>query len=157
MDIYYQNTGGLRTKTVVFKNNIVVSNFDIVCITETWLKNVINNNELFDERYIVYRNDRNHTLNKKDGGGVLIGVNTDTIPKSNVINFDNECLAEQIWISVPVINSAIHICCVYLPPVCDIEIFESHLRSIENVNLRYPEDDIVVVGDYNCRLFNDYV
>lgn len=51
-------------------------NYDIIILCETWLNSSILSSELFDDRFVVYRRDR-ETSNfriKKEGGGVLIAV-----------------------------------------------------------------------------------
>lgn len=58
LSIYYQNTRGLRTKTEELYNNILLSSYDIIVFTETWLNSNICNSELIDSRYILYRRDR---------------------------------------------------------------------------------------------------
>ena len=73
--IYYQNVRGLRTKTRDCYLNILRNNYDIICFTETWLLESINSNEIVDERYIVFRNDRySESTTSKLGGGVLIAI-----------------------------------------------------------------------------------
>ncbi|CAF4761859.1 unnamed protein product [Pieris macdunnoughi] len=50
LNIFYQNVRGLRTKTSTFYRNVCVNNYDIICITETWLLEGISDSELFDNR-----------------------------------------------------------------------------------------------------------
>ncbi|CAH1968771.1 unnamed protein product [Acanthoscelides obtectus] len=52
--IYYQNTGGLRSKTTGFFNNVRASGYDIICLTETWLKDGVCSSELFGADYTVF-------------------------------------------------------------------------------------------------------
>ncbi|CAF4761876.1 unnamed protein product [Pieris macdunnoughi] len=75
LNIFYQNVRGLRTKTSTFYRNVCVNNYDIICITETWLLEGISDSELFDNRYLVWRRDRNYAATEQSkGGGVLIAV-----------------------------------------------------------------------------------
>ncbi|CAH2106260.1 unnamed protein product [Euphydryas editha] len=75
LSIYYQNVRGLRTKCAAFQLNLLSNNYDIVVITETWLCDGIFDREIADDRYVVFRQDRNLTLaNKKTGGGVMMLV-----------------------------------------------------------------------------------
>ncbi|CAH1989210.1 unnamed protein product [Acanthoscelides obtectus] len=55
--IYYQNTRGLRSKTTEFFNNVRASDYDIICLTETWLKDGVCSSELFGADYTVFRRD----------------------------------------------------------------------------------------------------
>jgi len=66
-------------------------NPDIICITETWLKNYFFDNELQPPNYNIYRNDR-----KERGGGVLLAVNNNI--SSNLILSPNDI--EMLSISV---------------------------------------------------------
>lgn len=55
---YYQNVRGLRTKTTVFKNNMMQWSYDIIGLTETFLTSSVTNGELFPPGYVVFRDDR---------------------------------------------------------------------------------------------------
>ena len=45
--VYYQNSRGLRTKTMDFFHNVISSDFDIIGITESWLNASIASAEPF--------------------------------------------------------------------------------------------------------------
>jgi hypothetical protein len=75
INLYYQNCRGLRSKTNDFKLNVACNFYDIICISETWLMDSVFDGQLFDDRYIVFRRDRDLDFHQKlDGGGVLIAV-----------------------------------------------------------------------------------
>lgn len=75
LKFYYQNVRGLRTKMGTFFRNLCLGSYDVICLTETWLIDRICNHELFDDRYLVWRRDRNYDKTKqKMGGGVLIAI-----------------------------------------------------------------------------------
>ena len=69
LSIYYQNVRGLRTKSHEFLSGILNCNYDIVCITETWLNDGFYNNEFFDGRYQVFRCDRDSDTSGFERGG----------------------------------------------------------------------------------------
>lgn len=78
----YQNTRGLRTKIAPgLKSRISCTEFKIVALTETWLNDKINSNEIFDgDLYTVHRSDRTANSNGVDndnflGGGSLMAIN----------------------------------------------------------------------------------
>ena len=74
--IYYQNTRGLRTKTLDIYNYSTQINYSIIAFTETGLNDSFSDNELFSNNYSVYRSDRNYIgTNCRRGGGVLLAVN----------------------------------------------------------------------------------
>lgn len=58
ISIFHQNTRGLKTKTKEFYINLLSEDYDLVSITESWLSPDIGTNELFDPRYVVFRQDR---------------------------------------------------------------------------------------------------
>jgi exonuclease III len=73
LGIYYQNVRGLRTKQLEFYDNVCSSNFDIICLSETWLNDLCYDHNLFPSRYTVYWSDR-LSINKGHGGGVLTTI-----------------------------------------------------------------------------------
>ena len=52
-----------------FQSVVYTKNFDIICVTETWLNNTVFNNEILPTSYTIYRKDR---VNR--GGGVLVAI-----------------------------------------------------------------------------------
>lgn len=75
LSIYYQNCRGLRTKLNTLYMNILGNSYDIIVLAETWLIPTINDCEFIDQRYIVFRGDRDRNAIKRlDGGGVLVAV-----------------------------------------------------------------------------------
>lgn len=111
--LFYQNVRGLRSKTDRFYVNALNCDYDIVCLTETWLNSSVLDGELFNDDYFVYRRDRSSSSSlKNDGGGSLISV------KASLVSERRNCWesdAEDIWVSVQCpssLTSPIHICCV---------------------------------------------
>lgn len=81
--IFYQNVRSLRTRTKTIFLNTLIQDYDIICHSETWLSNDINDGELFNTKYQVVRQDRYPRITGKNrGGGVLIAL------KSNFL-FEN--------------------------------------------------------------------
>ena len=61
--------------------HLQVGSFDIIEITETWLK-AIASSALFNDRYDVFRMDRNSSNSQKTrGGGVLIAAKPCIVPQ----------------------------------------------------------------------------
>mgnify|MGYP005982092317 CR=1 FL=1 len=74
--MYYQNVRGLKTKLNDFYCAVLSEEYPIIVLTETWLSDDIISTSVFDDRYIVFRTDRNAINSvKSHGGGVLIAVN----------------------------------------------------------------------------------
>lgn len=73
LSVFYQNVRGLRTKADDFMPNLATTKYDVVCLTETWLRDGIPDSHYFTPSYKVYRRDRDYqTTGQKYGGGVLI-------------------------------------------------------------------------------------
>lgn len=73
--IYYQNVNRIRSKLSQFYMNVLNSNFDIICLTETNLNKGVFDGEIIDGRYNIFRRDRENTCSKKrEGGSVLIAI-----------------------------------------------------------------------------------
>ena len=72
LSVYYQNVRGLNTKIANFFNGVCSSEFDVVVLTETWLRESVLDREIFPESYEVYRCDR---VGRR-GGGVLMAVSS---------------------------------------------------------------------------------
>lgn len=54
----YQNFLGLNTKIVSFCQSVSVCEFNVIALTEIWLKNDVKSSELFPTQHNVYRKDR---------------------------------------------------------------------------------------------------
>jgi hypothetical protein len=116
-------------------------------MTETWLCDGIYDAEFIDERYTVFRRDRNACAGGM-GGGVLLAVKADLNPQSRP---QWESSSEDMWISILLGDGrSVHVCCVYLPPGGGhTERVNSHMNMAEGVCAEYDDDVIVFVGDYN--------
>lgn len=157
LDIYYQNARGLRTKTAIFKRNVQSHNYDVIIITETWLLDGINNPELVDDRYVVWRRDRNYAATGQTrGGGVLIATRRElsVTPQSSF-----HSLAEDLWLTLSMkqrgskLSINLHICVLYL---CDENLgfnfsqqLLNFLTNLDSIIMLNPYDKYLVVGDFN--------
>lgn len=155
LSIYYQNVRGLRTKTRDFLLNLSVSSYDVIILTETWLKSNIHNSELFDRRYLVYRKDRvtSRSDGKKDGGGVLIAVSRKFHSKRLIIR---ESCGEDLWISIQLSHTMpkkmLELCAVYIPPPVTKLALENFLNKYTNFD--NSEAYTCIVGDFNMSFLN---
>ncbi|CAG9116278.1 unnamed protein product [Plutella xylostella] len=75
-----------------------MNNYDVITVTESWLHDGIFDQELFDERYCVWRRDRNYVHTQQErGGGVLIAIKKEL---KAIERSDWNSSAEDLWISV---------------------------------------------------------
>lgn len=145
LNFYYQNARGLRTKAHDFYLNLLNENFDAVFITETWLLDSINNCELFDSRYNVFRRDRSSSdCGKKRGGGVLVAIRNTY--KADLI--DVSCNVECIWLKVQFHGIFHLISCVYIPPDSPLCIYETYYEMLDSL-IKDFKTNILIMGDFN--------
>lgn len=153
---YYQNVRGLRTKTSIFRRNLLLSNYSVIALTETWLVDGFSDSELFDDRYLVWRRDRRYDLTGQSyGGGVLLAVckDLDVSPRP-----DWSSTAEDLWVTLLIGKHKLHVCVIYL---CNqnrgfsfsqqLLNFLDNLRDIMTEN---PFDSFLVLGDFNMSSIN---
>ncbi|GBN48693.1 hypothetical protein AVEN_59982-1 [Araneus ventricosus] len=107
-------------KTVEFFSSVASVEYDVICVTETWLCEDIDSWHLFDDRYLVYRKDRGSSSNSsRRGGGVLVAIKKClSSRKLDVPGLD----LEAIWISVKLNYSKnMLLCVVYFPPSSHVD------------------------------------
>lgn len=153
VSIYYQNVRGMRTKTENILKNILLNEYDVIALTETWLNASIENREFIDNRYTVYRRDRQcYSESKKDGGGVLLAVSK-KISSYRFLNYESE--VEDLWVTIELkINGTIRIisiCVVYLPPPVSLDSLTIFLTNTNNV--LEQSNQTVIIGDFNLSFF----
>lgn len=156
VNIYYQNVRGLRTKTVQFKRNVQLHNYDIVLLTESWLLDGINDAELFSDMYAVWRRDRDYSnVGQSRGGGVLIAVRHDLAAHARP---EWHSTAEDIWVSIKISAlgkkvTTVHIGCLYLCQQNQGLSFSSQLSNftekVSSVYASSPQDFFFIAGDFN--------
>lgn len=152
LKIYYQNVQGLRTKTSTLFKNVLSYDFDIICLSESWLLDGIFSSECFDARYSVYRSDRDYlTRGDSYGGGTLIAVRRE-LPVSafSCIPFQNS-YAEAIEVVIDLNRyTKLRIYCCYLPHGKDHLAMEDYFFDLVSNNLLCNCDDFfLVAGDFN--------
>lgn len=154
LKIYYQNVRGLRTKTNAFYKNLLQVDYDVICLSETWLHENIFSAELFDSRYSVYRCDRNYSeCGNVLGGGVLIAIKSNILIRSSSTYIDTyaaEIIKVSIFSNTAPCTRMLHILCCYFPQgsmhydtLCDF------FDRISEEILRNSNDNYLIVGDFN--------
>ena len=153
--VYYQNTRGIRTKCLDFRQNLLCNNYDLVIVTETWLQNDIFDREFCDDRYDVFRKDRNLAVcNKKAGGGVLILAKRE-LCAMRISDISIDASTDLLTITIPAqtTSSSAHltISAVYIPPdtqqiPLQIDFILRYMESLCNL---YPNHHQLLIGDFN--------
>lgn len=139
--LYYQNTRGLNTKLTGLYAAALAMDYDIIILTETWLKNGVYDGEIFDSRYNVFRQDRA----VKRGGGVLIAVTNHIVAIK--VDFVVEGI-EIICVKVNLGHSTYYVLTVYFPPNSKIGTYNDFFSEIEkHKTLHY--NNVIIIGDFN--------
>ena len=125
--------------------------FDVICISESWLNDNDNINEFMLDNYdMVYKNRKN-----KRGGGVLIYV-VQSLKFKEITemteNIDNvyECISIEINMDR---GKNIVITCLYRTTGTSIEVFLEYLENM--LNLLKKNKMYFLVGDFNINLINN--
>lgn len=153
MKIFYQNVNRIRSKLQQLYINILSEDYDVICLCETSLDSSFSNSKFVDDRYTVFRRDRETTgSSKKSGGGVLIALKKNLFA---VRRTEFESSLEDLWITVreglESRNPSLNIYLVYLPPDLSIvkcQYFYDHCyNTLLNCNNR--DSKTIILGDFN--------
>lgn len=141
IQIIYQNVRGLSSKINSFRVSLLSSDYDIIFLTETWAHSGIADHELFDDRYVVFRRDR-----QSRGGGVLVAVKN-CYECTGIATFAN-IRAECVWVKVNLRGKWWFMCALYIPPGSPREVYEEFYDSVVT-NLIHENCYICIAGDFN--------
>lgn len=148
LSIYYQNVRGLRTKTSDLKLGLSNCDYDVIVLTETWLRSDISDGELTAD-YSLFRCDRSESTSSfTRGGGVLVAVKS-TLHCTEVTLSDCSQL-EQVVVCMKLPNRSLHIFGIYLRPNSDPASYSKHSTAVQFVSDQSSNNDVVLLlGDYN--------
>ncbi|KAL0859708.1 hypothetical protein ABMA27_010070 [Loxostege sticticalis] len=124
--------------------------YDVIALSETWLASDIFDSELFNDRYVVYRRDRDSSFfhTKKYGGGVLLAVSK-CLNSCRLTYYESKC--EDVWISIDIrVNNKLEklsICCVYIPSPVQKHVLEHFLDSANQA--METSKLTLILGDFN--------
>ena len=141
-----------------------LGNFDIICITESWLNDDIRDDVCSLPNYVIFRKDRV----SGPGGGIICYVK-DVISCRKVDILSSAAHEfELLWLALrprllPRPLTLILLCIVYCPPWYNCELRHSLCQyivsSIDELNRKFPNAGIILAGDFNSletNLFNKY-
>lgn len=119
--------------------------FHILGITETWLKNEIDNGQIAIDGYNFFRMDRDDR-----GGGVGVYIRADLqATVLDIVRVDRSL--EQLWLAVKISNVNYAIGVLYRPPsqsVIDaVDLLEDSVTNVLPIS-----DQIILIGDINIDL-----
>jgi hypothetical protein len=162
ISIYYQNCRGIRTKLHSLLMNILTQTYNIIVLTETWLHEDITENEFIDNRYTVYRADRDRVATGRcDGGGVLIAIQRDLcdVVCAPTILLSNDPLPpviDHLLIEFRISKRCYCIGAVYIPPKQNHQVYLNYLDMLQNkfVDGDTGITDFFIVGDFNLPSYD---
>ena len=138
-----------REQFCLVKDTILLNDFDIFTISETWLDSTVDNASIEISGYQLIRQDRGPY---KSGGGLCIynksSLKAIVLEDLSLVSDDG---LQQLWLSVQCRKQkSFLICNVYRPPGTPINCFDTladHL--ISSLSLGF---DIIILGDLNCNV-----
>ena len=178
LNIYYQNVQGLipfseldkkhpnldQTKILELQSYIYENNPDAIVLNETWLKNSILDEEIIpSNEYKIYRWDRtefshppdpnNRLRYRRNGGGVLIAINSSLLISSNYI--DLKCQAEILAVEL-VMNdgSKVVISTCYRVGTLGTENCYEITSALNKLLRKKKLKKFFLIGDLNLRMVN---
>lgn len=152
LELYYQNVRGLNGKFNHLLPLISLLCYDIICFTETWLREDFNSSLIFPpNQYQVYRKDRNlHSSDKSTGGGVLIALKNN-LKADRLYGFEHPNL-EMVWIRVNLIIP-VYLCNIYFPNRSMAENYHTFLKvlqdNIASIESSVKDYHVIICGDFN--------
>ena len=115
--------------------------FDVLCISETWLSEHVKDNDISIPGYNIFRKDRKHSL----GGGVCIYVKENFIVKIREdLMFDE---VEAVRVDINIGSTCYLVCCIYRPPSSTVAYFDKMVDMFEKATLENPH--VIALGDLN--------
>ena len=144
---YYQNIGGLRTKLEDLKSAVLLCDFSVIILVETWLNDTFLSGEVNFDGYNTYRMDRcEATSCKSRGGGVLIAISSRLCSKEVVTSCNS---VEQVYVEVKLVKKSVILGGVYIPPNSPSETYDLHCMTTHEILESNPDSELLIFGDYN--------
>ena len=159
--MFYQNAHSVKNKLLDIKTNIqiMLPKPDIIVISETWLHDGFFDSELGLTGYNIHRQDRNSLNNpSSNGGGVMIcsKKHLSAVP-IQIVN----CEVEMCCVRMNCRENAILVIPDYIPTQSEelngnalLAKYESAVKVIEELKHTYPEDKLLIIGDFNLSRIN---
>lgn len=150
LNIMYQNVRGLRTKTRECFISSQCDSIEAYMISETWLNDSFNNNEIFSSHFNIFRSDNVPSLSTKSrGGGVLIAVNEKFKIIKEAVQYNTK-LTDAVCVYANIYDSKFLLCCIYVSPSCSeneyTKLYDFLLAIIDALDCGYK---IFISGDFN--------
>ena len=142
MQCLYFNARSLTNK--ICELQTLVTDVDLLAVTETWLKPGIENGELLPGNdFTIHRCDRTG----RTGGGTLLAVRNSIL---SVRRKDLESNAEMLVCEIhPQNKKELLVIVFYRPPDTDLDYIKQLKKSLQLVHKTKKFDQIILCGDFN--------
>ena len=140
--VFYQNVRGLRTKLDKVRDFRLITDFDIIIFTESWLDSEFTDEELGLFDYSIFRCDRQGP----PGGGVLIAVSNE-LP-CNVIQTNPTCF-QHLFVECQYHGETLIVGSAYIPPTSHNSLYQDFDNILEEISIRKPSAKFLIAGDFN--------
>ncbi|KAJ3651991.1 hypothetical protein Zmor_017993 [Zophobas morio] len=134
-----------------------MTQYDILILTETWLKNYVSNNELFEPNiFNVYRK----ATDTSRCGGVLIAAKKhlliETIdPYSLNSGFDEIRHIDILIARVRLVYKSVFVIVLYIPPSAVVDDYARLFECLSSIN-QFFSANLIVMGDINISQFYSF-
>lgn len=152
INIIYQNVRGLRTKLDGAFENVLNTNAEIICLTETWLNGHILSSELVSGDFVTHRRDRDYSrTGTKNGGGSAI-IHSNKLITTRMYDFETDIpYLEDIWLKIQLPDRCLFLCVVYITPCANNSVlyetfYEKASANVMEIN---SENGVMIIGDFN--------
>ena len=141
--VVHYNVQSLVNKIGILETEL--SNFDVICITESWLHDAISDGEIKMEEYTVFRRDR---VGDSHGGVCVYVKNNLHVRRRNDIEIQN---LECVWIEITTHNKKVLIGTFYRPPNSPNDTM-AHIENSVGLAVDTNIQDILILGDFNLDI-----
>lgn len=113
------------------------NNNDTICVSESWLNSFIAHGEVINDRFVLFRKDRDNDASSHNrGGGVFIAVKRNILAELSI----NRQNIEQIFARIKCTDGDVVVGCIYIPPHSMRDIYAEHatLFRLFKLNSKTP-------------------
>lgn len=147
LKIAHINVRSLNTGFDVLRNHMHNMDYDIMCLSETWLNSTLSSALYYITDYVLIRCDR-----PTRGGGVAMYIKSSL--KFDIINSPFVYAdTEVLWVRLKIMNKVFIIGVVYKPPRANSLEF-SHFLEDSLSHFTVESDYVICTGDFNVDMLN---
>lgn len=144
INICHLNIRSLICKFQDFSDFILLSDYDVVCLSETWLS------PNFDESLISIKGYK-LTAVSRDGRRGGEAIYTRDFLKVSVLTSHIDCDLEYIWVCIKLRDIKLALGCLYRPPNGNFRNFLTSFEEVyDTIHLDYANN--ICLGDFNINM-----